>query len=94
MADPEFDATRTLMVNADGYTQLWYYLFFGEPPSTTAKSGFAQSNGLLSLDLHDGKGAQSLWKACPDAFFSKLWNVSWGAATASCTAIDLHVVAV
>lgn len=94
MADPEFDTTRTLSVGADGYTQLWYDQFLGPPPSTTVQGGFAQSNGLLTLDLHDGKGAQSLWKACPEQFFSQLWYVAWGVASGSCTAIDLHIVAI
>lgn len=94
MADAEFKTIRTLSVNADGYTTLWYDEFSGLPTSATTQSGFTQFNGLLALDLHDGKGVQSLWKACPDQFFSKLWNVSWGVASGSCTAIDLHIVAV
>lgn len=93
--DTEFNATRTLMINADGYTQLWYNEFFGQPPAASVKGSFGQTNGLLSLDLQNGKGPQSTWKACPNSFFSNLWELQWVTYTAaSCLAVNVHVVAV
>lgn len=85
--------TRTLVVQADGTTQFWWD---SPGPSVGASSGFAQTNGLLSLDLKDGKGPQSLWKACTYLEQKSHWEVQWGAAGGKkdCVAVDLHVVAV
>lgn len=89
MWDADFGLARIVVVSPEGRVQLWYY-GFGTIPSNFKKDGFAVVNGAFTLDVRDGKGPQSLWKACPDVDYPR-FNIAWNAAYASgCVVVELR----